>query len=353
MDLWILNASFERLGIFDVATSTIWTSRYNKVGDFEICAAADAATVTLFRQGHYVIREDDDMVGVIEQIRINTSIDQGDTLIISGRSAESILDRRIVWQQTNLTGTVESGIRRLINEAAIAPTDQRRAIPGLVLAPAMGFTETFEMQTTGDNLLTKIIELCEAYDYGFKITLNENQQLVFSLYRGVNRSVGQTAMPYVVFSAEFDNLISSEYAADITNARNVALVAGEGEGLDRKTTEVVASGIPSGINRREVYVDARNLSTNNEEISSAQYTALMVEAGREALAAAQTITNFAGEAEITHTYKYKEDFNVGDVVEVVTKYGIAAHARIVEMIESEDETGRHYVPTFSDWEVDS
>lgn len=43
------------------------------------------------------------------------------------------------------------------------------------------------------------------------------------------------------------------------NYRNVALVAGEGEGLDRKTIPV---GAAEGMERYELYVDARDVSSN-------------------------------------------------------------------------------------------
>ena len=89
------------------------------------------------------------------------------------------------------------------------------------------------MQTTGDNLLTKIEEICEAYNIGFKMPLRYGM-LWFEMYSGVDRSYNQNSNPWVIFSDDYDNLIDSEYVYSTSEYKNVFLIAGEGEGLDRK-----------------------------------------------------------------------------------------------------------------------
>ena len=92
--------------------------------------------------------------------------------------------------------------------------------------------------------------------------MNDKKQFVFKLYAGADRTYAQTENPYVVFSPKFENIANSNYLESKKEYKNVALVAGEGEGAERKTTSV---GEGSGLERRELFVDARDISTTTED----------------------------------------------------------------------------------------
>ena len=342
MEFYVLNSEKETLGVLDVFQSAIWTPRYYDVGDFEIQVTASSDIVELLREENLLVRQDDDMVGVIERINLRTDPDYGSFLLISGRDAKSILERRIVWNQTNLSGTVENCIRRLITENVVSPSDPNRKIPNFILGDLKGFTERMEMQVTGDNLLEVITKICQTYGYGFSIRISGGN-FVFDLYKGEDRSFDQSVNPRVRFSPEFDNVITVEYESDRSNVKNVALVAGEGEGSDRKTVSV---GSGSGLTRREMYVDARDVSTNNGEISASTYNAMLSERGAEKLTEFGVITSFFGQIEPAVNYTYKEDYFLGDIVQIENEYGVSSAQRITEMIECEDENGYSLTPTF-------
>ena len=57
-------------------------------------------------------------------------------------------------------------------------------------------------------------------------------------------------------------------------------------------------------------------------------------------------TSFTGEIEPSITFQYKTDYDLGDVVTVENEFGISATARIVEVMESMDETGYRVQPKF-------
>ena len=67
----ILNTKFEKLGMIDDYISFIWTARYYKTGDFELCTAINEKTIEFLKKNYYIMREDDDNVGIIEKIRFN------------------------------------------------------------------------------------------------------------------------------------------------------------------------------------------------------------------------------------------------------------------------------------------
>ena len=349
MDLYILNKNFEKIGLIDTYESVIWTSRYYTYGDFELYIPASTDNIKLLTDGNYIYRNDSDTSMIIEKIEISTDAESGNYLTVSGRSLESILNRRIIWNQTTFSGTGENLIYKLLNENIINPKDSKRKVANLILGESKGFTEKIDKQITGGNLGETVSAICTTYGYGFKITLNRNKKFLFSLYKGENRSYSQNVNPYVVFSPEFDNLINSKYEKDRTDLATVALVAGEGEGLSRKTAE---TGGGTGLERYEIYVDARDISTDAENpVTDAEYKSILQAKGQENIKEHGVTEAFEGEVETSRMYQYKKDWNLGDTVQIENEYGISSTPQITEIIESDSKDGYSVIPTFSTWEV--
>lgn len=344
MEFYVLNSAKEITGVVDHFQSAIWTHRYYDVGDFELQIPISTEIVDLMREDYFLMRLDDDMVCIIERVKLTTDAEEGSFLLVSGRDAKSILERRVVWRQTNLKGTVENCIRQLITENVIAPSDPLRRIPNFILGDLKGFPETMEMQVTGDNLLEVVTKICQTYSLGFSVTLVDGN-FVFNLYKGSDRTASQTDLPRVNFSPEFDNVVTVEYESDHSTVKNVVLVAGEGEGTDRKTVSI---GLGSGFYRRELYVDARDVSTNNGAIDDVTYNSMLSERGSEKLTEYSVKTSFFGQVEPSVNYTYKEDYFLGDIIQITNEYGITADCRITEMIECEDLNGYSITPTFDE-----
>lgn len=344
MDLYILDSNFTPVTVIDNYKSLIWTTRYFTCGDFELYVPADNRLLDYIRRDYFVVREDDLSVMLIEKVEITTDVEEGDFFIITGNSLESILSRRIIWEQTNIsTSNPVVGMNQLITENAINTT-AARIIPNLSVASPLSITETFNAQFTGTNLMEAITQVCTEFNLGFRIVL-ENGGFIFSCYKGQEVDV--------IFSPEFDNLINSDYVYDLTKYRNIGLIAGEGEGTARKKAAVWnTSSEPTGLERRELYIDARDLSTNNGEISESEYNAKLNQRGKEKLNEYGVTKSFENEIESTMTYSYKVDYNLGDIVTLTNDYGITTKPRIVEIIESWSDRGYKVIPTFEEMEVD-
>lgn len=344
MEVYVRDKELSIIGIIDAFLSLIWTERYNSCGDFELYLYAKNENIAMLKEDYYLTRTDTESIMLIEEVNVITDVEEGNYLIVKGRSAEVLLNRRIVWQQTNLSGKVEKCIRQLILENAINPEDGNRKIQNLFMGEMQNFAETIDKQVTGTNLLTEIMDICASCNYGFKITLNDYNNFVFNIYKGIDRSYDQTENSFVVFSNEYDNLNASNYKYNKTEYSNIALVAGEGEGTERKRYTV---GNASGMERYECFVDARDISTNNGEIEIDDYNYMLQQRGIEALKNECIIENFEGEADTTTTYTYRRDFYLGDIVQVENEYGMIAAPRITEVIESQDENDYKVLPTFS------
>lgn len=250
MDIYVLNENLQQVGTIDDYTSLIWAKRYNDIGDCELYVQATPKAIDLLRKGYYLTRLDDDMVCRIKTIEIDTNIESGNYLIVTGYDVKDILNQRIVWSQTNIDGTVEAYIRRLVYQSIVAPNLSARHIPNFQITNEKGFKDVILEQVTYANVGEKVQELCKKYQWGYRVYV-ENETFYFDLYKGTDRS------DYVVFSPEYENLVSTKYKEDSSNLGNVALIGGSGEGSDRVLN---VSSFAIGLNRYEIFVDAKDVS---------------------------------------------------------------------------------------------
>lgn len=346
MEFYIVNESLDIIGIIDNYKSAIWTERYYESGDFEIYLSATEEILGTIQKNQYIVRMDDPSKAmVVECLKLTTSADGGDYLTISGRSLSSILSRRIVWTQTTYSGYLEKAVRRIVVDNFMSPEVVERTVSQMELGTEIGITEKVKAQFTGDVVETAIQSLCMEHKVGYTVEMDlTNKRFKFVLLEGQNRSYNQNANPYVVFSVEFDNLLSSEYKNDDTKYKNVAQVAGEGQGIERKKAVV---GTASGLNRYEVFVDAKNQSTNGGEINAATYLNILAQKGAAKLADLGTTESIDSEVAPNQNFVLNRDYFLGDVVEIVNEYGIAMTPRVVEVIECNNENGYTCLPTFA------
>lgn len=349
MDLTVLNTNLEAISIVDTYESVIWTDRYYAYGDFELYTAMREGVLDHLRQDYYLQSRDSEHVMIIEKIQINSDVEDGNHVTITGKSLESILDRRIIWGQKTLNGNLQNGIKTLLNECIINPSDKNRKISNFIFeetTDSLVTSLTIDAQYTGDNLYDVIQKICEERSIGFKVTLNKDKQFVFKLYSGINRSYDQTSVPYVVFSPNFENIINSNYIESRSALKNITLVGGEGEGAARKYTTV---GNGTGLTRRELFTDARDISTNVGDgivLTDVEYRAQLRQRGNEKLAEMTDVTSFEGQVETTLMFRYGIDFFKGDIVQIANEYGHETKARILEIVTSENKEGFSVYPTF-------
>lgn len=353
MELLIMDENFAGVSTLDIFESLIWTDRYYACGDFEIYMPCSEKMLSTLKQDMYLYLRESEHIMVIEDIQIDTDVEDGAHLTVTGRSLESILDRRVIWNLTTLSGGLQAGIKQLLNENAISPSDPARAIPNLIFKDSTDSKITnlsLNAQYYGENLYDVICEVCESNEIGFKITLNESNQMVFSLYAGTDRSYEQTENPYVIFSPGFDNLLNSNYISSKKTLKTVTMITGEGEGSDKKKAVAECSnGAGSGLNRREMHTDASGISQTDGEntISDEDYTALLQRQGIDELAQNTRTESFEGEVSSGRTYTYGTDYFMGDIVQNVNEFNIEATSRVTEYIMSQDESGIERYPTFT------
>ena len=350
MELLILNTFFEALDTIDTFESLIWTDRYNGYGDFELCTPVDSGIFQKLAIDNYLWLAESNKVMIVENLQVDADAENGNRLIITGRSLESILDRRIVWSQTILQGNLQTAVQKLLNDSIISPTIPERQISNFIFETSTDpsiTSLTIDAQFTGDNLYDVIYAICEAYGLGFSIELTDDNKFKFKLYSGVDRSHAQFVNPYVEFSPSFNNLLNSSYIQSKKTLKTLTLVGGEGEGVDRIMVAVDTHS-EVALNRREMFTDARDVSsTTDTTMTPEEYLDLLIQRGLSKLAENVVVQSFEGQMENLNSYKYGEDFYLGDILQMLNEYGIEARVRITELIRSQSTSGIDIYPTFS------
>lgn len=269
MEALFMKPGFETTRIVDAFTSFIWTDRYCGYGDFELRLPMTDTALMGIEIGNYVSIRESDHYMIVEKIVIES--DTQVYAIISGRSLESILTRRIIVNDTVISGNIQNGILRLITTNAITPSKEARGITDLFFlqnADPNVTALTIEAEIAkGANLYDTICDICNYEHLGFRVIPYEDGRMGLLIYKGVNRSYSQEANPWIVFSTKYENLKSSEMTVDTTELKTTILEYAEytettyytdAEGNQQSSTvtrkiEVWVGDDIEGVDRRETY----------------------------------------------------------------------------------------------------
>ncbi len=338
MNIFVMNDRFETIDIIDAYESVIWTDRYIGYGDFEIYAPFSLDLLKKVKQDYYLTTLDSEHVMIIEGVEILSDTDNGNRIKITGKSLESILNRRIMWARASYTGSLQNAVQNILTNTIINPQAADRCISNFIFEPSTDeriLALTVEDEFTEDrNVYDIVTALCERNFLGYKVTLNASNQFVFKLYMGEDRSYDQLANPYVVFSPNYENIINSNYIDSTEIMKTITLVAGG------DTSITVGSG--TGLLRREIYTDARDIQPGQVT----DYNEALKQRGQLTLLDNSKTVNFEGEVDAVRMFVYGEDFFIGDVVQISNEYGIEGSARVMEFIKSDDASGSKAYPTF-------
>jgi hypothetical protein len=157
---------------------------------------------------------------------------------------------------------------------------------------------------------------------------------------------GEDKSNSVAFSYTNGDLASANYLWSNKTRKNAALITG-------KWVENRVQGAATGYDRRMMLLDGSAFDTIYTAMPSAGaiqdgIRAAMAVRANEILATQKDV-NIAN-VEISKTsssYKYREDYNVGDIIAVEGNYDASTKMRVIEYVEIEDETGQVGYPTLS------
>ncbi|PKM61431.1 MAG: hypothetical protein CVU99_03540 [Firmicutes bacterium HGW-Firmicutes-4] len=349
MDLYVADRSFNKLGTVNNRTSLRWVRRYRKIGEFEVHCPATAQNIEKLQRGNVIIKPGDPEAGYIKYRNLQENDEGKELLVIKGDFLTGYLNRRIIWGIEIINGLVEVAMRSLVNKNAIDPTDADRIISRLSLGDLMNYTETADFQTSYQNLTDELERLSTLSNIGYRVRYDgPTKSMRFETYKGLDRSSGQSINPRCIFSKDYNNVEKQEFTESDGNYRNVCLVGGIGEGTDRKFATV---GSATDLDRYEVFNDQKSLSNVVDSITmaDAEYQALLEGKGNETLAECKKICVFDSSIDVNANRKYKEDYDLGDIVTNINKkWGVKLDTRIEEIEEVYEDGNEKINVVFGD-----
>ncbi len=310
----------------------IFTGRWHTYGKFEI--HLDAMSECIEKDNRILLDDEGYQSGVIKYIFEDTDGSvtiKGFTLLFLCKSRLTIPDAGQDYVYYN--APVEDIMVDMINKNVVNPVKKVRRIENIVAAESKGRGEKIPYQSSYTELTECLEELSKYSMLGVAVRMDvPNKQYVFEVRQGNDLSINQQNLPPVVFRKGYDNLYNTTYTLDDSETKTCAYTAGQGEGAQR-SVYVVGDEL-AGEQRKEVYIDARDVDDASE----------LPERGQTKLAGLGIVKNFESEVD---TGDYGKKWKLGDLVTVIDEEsGITLNDYIVEIEETCDESGCEVVPTF-------
>lgn len=376
----MLDKDFIAKKIIDDYISLTWTSRYAKPGDFSMELAAPLLRKYEIRPGNFLYRKDTKEYMIIEYIRLKTDAEDSDTVLIKGRSFEAMLDRRVCQGNIIYEGTqVDKAIETILKTNIIYPENKNRKAPLEIAAfPESAEKNTFDATVRGETVGEIIQKICDVHGYGYSLICRDNDPPIFRLYEGKDRSYSQDKEPWMTFSPKFNNLLRTDFVYDDSEYANGFVICGEAESqtINPSTGRVyywpqiwlsTEEEKAEGWNRKERFIDGSDISrwqgdwmfdqigvprpaeaqTHGwKKLPEDIYKRLLLMKTEEERSELGDSLEFSAEGDVNVQWRLNEDLFLGDIVQVISDYGISARCRITELIYTEDVNGIRFYPTF-------
>ena len=352
----ILNIGMDIVGEIDNYESMFFTRSWHGIGSIELrINRYKKHADTLIKNNLILVGNDLNKVFIIKhrEIELDENGKITENWLIKGYALKSIVAQRITMPPIhtaydNRSGSTETVMKHYINTNLINPVDGRRKIPQLVLASDLQRGVNIMYSSRFKNLAEEMSTLSLASGLGWDVTLDLNNKLwIFDVMKGRNLVANQSILPPAIFSPQFESLKSLQYTQSDLNYKNVAIVAGQGEGTERRVIEV---GNHSALNRHEIFIDARDVAEMDDDeqpIPEQQIIQSLTVRGQQQLNELMQEEYLEGQILTNSPFKYQIDYDYGDMTTIQNiDWGITMDARITEIKEVYETSGFAIEATF-------
>lgn len=317
MEVFALDEDYGLVTVDVPYTNLQWTRKYYQTGEFSMQVPAgvyDSAWA-------YIVTNDRPEVGMCQKVSYTN--DGGEKLVqLSGFFAENKLDQVVAFPRfvTDKAAT-ETAIKAMFDTFGVA------AKKGLAWigneTPLGGRTQC---DFFGEKLGEKWHNILETREMSYRVTANNDfTALSVGVWQGLDRTQGQTANPWCVFSTKWGNVEGESATVDSSAFANVCRVSAQDGALQ------FDYDLSGGGERFETVLD-KGSEAPEEGQSAAEFRAGLEQE------AAETLANMAISVEVDVTAYgdsgYMVDYDLGDLVTLqIEDLGLDLESRIVEVDE--------------------
>ncbi|MEI3624491.1 siphovirus ReqiPepy6 Gp37-like family protein [Lactococcus lactis subsp. lactis] len=359
--------NFESAGILDVFESLTVNWRYYTYSQFSLKILLEDVRKIILNNSEEIARRKDILFSLfisdnilninnvyfyIDRVVCDDST-KGE-LIISGKSLRAKSLKRIVYRIYHQTKRPEQIIYDHLNNEVVNPSQASRKIQYLsVSSPGALSTATVDYQNSYGVVCDEIDTLCSTYDIGIKETATNLQ----NPHNQLEIIKGRDLSDVVEFNVDFDNLLSESYESSNFDEATMAWVFGEGDGNARLNVKL--NDNLAGLEREEIYVDARDIQKQTQDgngkditLTDAQYKAALTSRGIEKLSEQVEVLTLNGDIDLeSELFEYGKDYKLGDRVRFTSKlFNITKTSVLAGIDETWDNTGHHMSPL---WDKES
>ncbi|MBY0755018.1 hypothetical protein K5V21_06060 [Clostridium sardiniense] len=297
----VIDNKFNFLGIIEDYSSFYFIRNYYQAKEFQLVCSLKYKDI--LKDGNILFITPNKPL-IVETPIIDESKKQ---ITVKGRDLKSILERRITVPppgqiHDSFKGNAEDVIKHYVETNVINPVDKKRKINELVLAPSKHRGKIVSWQSRYKYLNYEINNIGSSTGLGWQVTLDlKNKKFIFDVIEGIDLT---TSKSKVIFSDDFNNITDVVKTNDSKNYKTMGYVAGQGEGANREVEEVYRNN-EIGLNRRELFIDARDIEEGEKE--------KLTDRAKAKLKAFDYI-NSTESTVINTNFIYEKDWNLGDIV---------------------------------------
>ncbi len=336
----ILTPTLDLLGEVDNYLSLSFCRSYHMPGEFQLVTNCKVQNADQLEINNLVmLGADPHKTGIIRHKEIKTGERGEEILTVKGYTLGTITRQRITIPPVGqaydiLEADAETVMKHYVQRNCLDLDGM--AFPLLVIGDNQRRGPTLKWQSRYKNLEEELESISRLTGLGWHIYPDvQSKKWIFDIYNGRDFSAGQQNSRPVIFSPEFENIQAQEFIDSLVDYGNYAIVAGQGEGVDREI--VMLGSDATGLDRHVIFVDARDIEN----------AADLPGRGETKLAEHQRIISFQSEVLTSGPFQYGVDWGVGDIVTVQNKgWNLTMDARITEVAEVYEASGFKLNVTF-------
>lgn len=354
----ILSPTLDLLAEIDNYESLLFTRRWHEVGEFELRINRYKRHTELLQRGNLImLGSHRNKVGIIRhrEIELDENGKKTENWLVKGIALKGVVAQRITVppvgdSHDRASGSAETVMKHYVNNHIVNPVDAKRKIDMIVLAVDIQRGSSISWESRFKKLDDELIEISKVSGLGWDVTLDfSSKTWIFDVYEGRNLTVNQTENPPVIFSPQFESLKQLSFVESDLNYRNFGYIAGQGEGADRRVVEV---GEAEGLSRIETFIDARDISEQDEDqlpLPESEIIAKLQQRGQQKLSEFTQDFFLEGQILTNSPFKYEIDYDLGDIVTIQNReWGVTRDARITEIKEIYEQNGFQIEATFGE-----
>lgn len=362
----ILDRNFRKIDILRKYTFSQYPIDFREIGSFTIHARAEGENLRFLNKSEqYYFLFDSRYIGKLESVSKSSDSEYDRVLILTGRMSFVLFTKRVCYGILNYSGYTYGFIKTLVEtnitndpeskryvdiDISIEDEEYLKQICGEVDKQVTGGYVWDEMQEVmnQDRLGIEFLPVVSVPEVKSRSIDTNIKSWKLKITGGKDRRKGNTQgnVP-VIFSQSLSNIERTDYSVDRKQLCNVAYVAGEGEGENRKWFEVYQSEQEqdkTAWDREELWIDARDVQSGQEsgEMPDEQYAQLIDQRAQEKFKDNSIKESYTATiAQANKQYQYGVDYNIGDIVTVIDdELGISVDAQVTRVWISEQDSFR-------------